>query len=80
MGNKPSKIMQMDRPESGGADHNSERENSGLLDRAKQEFAKGQKAKHAGPDGDQMTKGGKGAGSMSGAAEPSPRKSKRPKR
>lgn len=81
MGHKPSNTFQSDRPESGGADHNSERENSGLLDRAKQEFAEGQKSKHSGPAGDSMTKGGKGsASSIPGAAEPSPRKSKKPKR
>jgi hypothetical protein len=49
MGNKPSNIFQMDRPESGGADRDEARENSGLLDRAKQEFAEGQKAKRAAP-------------------------------
>lgn len=80
MGHKPSNTFQSDRPESGGADHNSERENSGLLDRAKQEFAEGQKSKHAGPGGDPAKKGGKGASSISGSAEPSPRKSKKPKR
>ena len=49
MGHKPSNQYQMDRPESGGADNNSERENSGLLDRAKQEFAESQKAKSSVP-------------------------------
>lgn len=39
MGTKPSTNFQSDRPESGGADHNSERENSGLLEREKQKFA-----------------------------------------
>lgn len=42
MGNKPSNIFQMDRPESGGADRKDERESSGLLDREKQEFAEAQ--------------------------------------
>lgn len=42
MGNKPSNIFQMDRPESGGADRDEEREASGLLDQAKQEFAEAQ--------------------------------------
>jgi hypothetical protein len=42
MGNKPSNIFQMDRPESGGADRDQEREASGLLDQAKQEFAEAQ--------------------------------------
>jgi hypothetical protein len=49
MGNKPSNIFQMDRPESGDADRDEARENSGLLDRAKQRFAEGQKAKRAVP-------------------------------
>lgn len=80
MGHKPSNTYQSDRPESGGADHNSERENSGLLDRAKQEFAEGQKAKHTGPEGAPGKKGGAhGASAIPGAAEPSPRKSKRAK-
>lgn len=39
MGRKPSTNMQSDRPESGGADHDSEHENSGLLDREKEKFA-----------------------------------------
>jgi hypothetical protein len=56
MGNKPSNTYAMDRPESGGADHNDERENSGLLDRAKQEFAESQKAKRSKPEGDPATK------------------------
>jgi hypothetical protein len=46
MGHKPSNYSQSDRPESGGADHNSERENSGLLDRAKGAVARSDKAKH----------------------------------
>lgn len=49
MGSKPSNIFQMDRPESGGADHNAERENSGLLDRAKREFAEKQTTKRDAP-------------------------------
>ena len=39
MGTKPSNNFQSDRPESGGADRDSERENSGLLEREKQKFA-----------------------------------------
>src|SRR5438132_359638 len=39
MGTKPSNNFQSDRPESGGADHDGERENSGLLEREKQKFA-----------------------------------------
>jgi hypothetical protein len=45
MGNKPSNIFQMDRPESGGADRDEERESGGLLDREKQELAENDKAK-----------------------------------
>ena len=44
MGHKPSSNLQSDRPESGGADHNEQRENSGLLERQKQEFAASRKA------------------------------------
>ena len=39
MGTKPSSNFQRDRPESGGADHDSARENSGLLERNKQKFS-----------------------------------------
>lgn len=39
MGVKPSNHFQSDRPESGGADRDGERENSGLLEREKQKFA-----------------------------------------
>lgn len=39
MGHKPSSNMQSDRPESGGADHDNQHENSGLLDREKAKFA-----------------------------------------
>ena len=46
MGNKPSNNFQQDRPESGGADRDDEREASGLLDKAKQEFAESQAKKH----------------------------------
>jgi hypothetical protein len=39
MGTKPSNNFQSDRPESGGADRDSARENSGLLDKNKEQFA-----------------------------------------
>jgi hypothetical protein len=39
MGTKPSSNYQSDRPESGGANRDGERENSGLLDRDKEKFA-----------------------------------------
>jgi hypothetical protein len=47
MGAKPSNNFQSDRPESGGANHDSERENSGLLDREKERFAEEQVEKRA---------------------------------
>jgi hypothetical protein len=45
MGHKPSNFFQMDRPESGGADRDDEREASGSLDRAKEEFAEAEARK-----------------------------------
>ena len=39
MGGKSSHFYQSDRPESGGADHNEQREKSGILEREKEEFA-----------------------------------------
>lgn len=39
MGTKPSTNFQSDRPESGGADRDGEREKSGLREREKQKFA-----------------------------------------
>jgi hypothetical protein len=59
MGNKPSNIFQQDRPESGGADHDDERETSGLLDRAKQEFAESQAKKRTVPTKRSVDKSGK---------------------
>jgi hypothetical protein len=50
MGSKPSNILQMDRPESGGADRKEEREASGLLDREKQKFAEAQTRKKGGDE------------------------------
>ena len=47
MGNKPSNIFQMDRPESGGSDRKDEREASGLLDKSKQEFAEAESRKRS---------------------------------
>ena len=52
MGTKPSNNYQSDRPESGGADRDGERENNGLLNRDKEKFAvdhaKQQEEKEAG--------------------------------
>ena len=56
MGTKPSNNYQSDRPESGGADRDGERENSGLLDRDKEKYAVDQ-AKKA-----EEKEAGKGAG------------------
>jgi hypothetical protein len=39
MGTKPSNNMQSNRPESGGADHDEQREKSGLLERDKAKYA-----------------------------------------
>ena len=39
MGGKSSHFIPSNRPESGGADHDEQREKSGLLEREKQEFA-----------------------------------------
>jgi hypothetical protein len=39
MGTKPSSNFQSDRPESGGADRDGEREKSGLREREKQKYA-----------------------------------------
>lgn len=44
MGHKPSSNLVSDRPESGGADHDSQHENSGLLNRDRQTFANARKA------------------------------------
>lgn len=50
MGTKPSNNFQSDRPESGGADRDSARENSGLLDRDKEKFAAEQAAERRDDD------------------------------
>ena len=50
MGSKPSNLLPMDRPESGGADRKEEREASGLLDREKQKFAEAQTRKKTGDE------------------------------
>lgn len=47
MGVKPSNNFQSDRPESGGADRDMEREKSGLLDIEKQKFAVEEQEKRA---------------------------------
>ena len=47
MGMKPSNNFQSDRPESGGADKDMQREKSGLLDRDKAKFAQEEAEKRA---------------------------------
>ena len=46
MSPKPSNNLQSDRPESGGADKDMQREKSGLLNRDKAKFASDEAAKH----------------------------------
>ena len=48
MGGKASNFMQSDRPESGGADKDMQREKSGLLDLDKARFAAEQQKKDEG--------------------------------
>lgn len=45
MGSKPSNLIPSNRPESGGADRDSAKENSGLLERSKQEYAAAEEKK-----------------------------------
>lgn len=45
MGGKPSNLIPSNRPESGGADRDSAKENSGLLERSKQEYAAAEEKK-----------------------------------
>ena len=47
MGGKSSHYMQADRPESGGANHDEQKEKSGLLDREKETFAQEEVEKRA---------------------------------
>ena len=47
MGGKASNYMQSDRPESGGADKDMQREKSGLLERDKEKFAVEEQEKRA---------------------------------
>ncbi|HET7187716.1 MAG TPA: hypothetical protein VFI52_06160 [Gemmatimonadaceae bacterium] len=47
MGGKPSNHMQSNRPESGGADKDMQREASGLLERDKARFAEDETEKRA---------------------------------
>ena len=60
MGGKASNFLQSDRPESGGADKDMQREKSGLLERDKERFAAEQQERNAGKtdeDGDVRKKG-----------------------
>lgn len=45
MGSKPSHALPSNRPESGGANPDEQREKSGLLDRDKEHFAESEAAK-----------------------------------
>ena len=47
MGGKASNNFQSNRPESGGADKDMQREKSGLLDRDKEQFAAEEAERHA---------------------------------
>ena len=47
MGSKPSNNFQSDRPESGGADKDNQRLNSGLVDLDQERFAVEQAERHA---------------------------------
>jgi len=47
MGGKASNFLQSDRPESGGADKDMQREKSGLLERDKERFAAEQQERNA---------------------------------
>ena len=55
MGSKPSNAMQSNRPESGGADHDEQREKSGLLDRDKEQLAQSDAAKRETSDADERS-------------------------
>jgi hypothetical protein len=60
MGGKASNFLQSDRPESGGADKDMQREKSGLLERDKERFAAEQQERNAEKteeDGDVRKKG-----------------------
>ncbi len=48
MGGKPSNLIPSNRPESGGADRDNAKENSGLLERSKQEYAAAEQKKREG--------------------------------
>ena len=50
MGTKPSSNYQSDRPESGGADRDGEREKSGLLDKDKEKYASDMARKREGEE------------------------------
>ncbi|HET9682845.1 MAG TPA: hypothetical protein VFP15_02015 [Gemmatimonadaceae bacterium] len=58
MGGKASNFMQSDRPESGGADKDMNREKSGLLERDKERFASEQQQRdeEARQEGDRQKK------------------------
>lgn len=68
MGGKPSNQIPSDRPESGGSDRDSVKENSGLLERSKQEFAAAEQKKRE----RQNEKGDRSASDGTAADTPQP--------
>jgi hypothetical protein len=55
MGSKPSHALPSNRPESGGTDPNGRREETGLLDRDKEAFAKSHAEQSHKPKHDETT-------------------------
>ena len=82
MGVKPSNNYQSNRPESGGADRDGERENNGLLERDKEKYASDMEKKRQGAIEEQPGKGKTGAGetgaATKGSASAAPAKSAAP--
>ena len=72
MGTKPSTNFQSDRPESGGADRDMERESSGLLDREKAKFAEQEVEKHS--DAPEQASGTHAPFTVGSPRNPDPRK------
>jgi hypothetical protein len=68
MGGKPSNQIPSDRPESGGSDKDAAKENSGLLERSKQEYAAAEQQKRA----NRSEKGGSAASDGTAADAPQP--------
>lgn len=60
MGGKASNFLQSDRPESGGADKDMQREKSGLLERDKERFAAEQQERNEQQRNEQQKDEGRG--------------------